>query len=74
MKVVSRTYPLLRQLTGTLVLAVSEQFDNAALVRCETADTTVSTHIIGYVDFGENRTYPETSLTISRTKAVLLLR
>lgn len=70
----SRTYPLLRQLTGTLVLAVSEQFDNAALIWCETADTTVSIKLFNGIDLAEDRTYPETSLTISRTKAVLLLR
>lgn len=33
------TEPLLRQLTGTLVLAVSEEFDHAALIWCKTVLT-----------------------------------
>jgi len=32
----NKTYSLLCELTGTLVLAVAEKFDNAALVWCET--------------------------------------
>jgi hypothetical protein len=34
-----KTYPPLGQLTGTLVLAVSEQFDDSALIWGETIQT-----------------------------------
>jgi hypothetical protein len=30
-------YPLLRELTGTLILAVTEEFYNTTFVRCESA-------------------------------------
>ena len=35
--VVGETYPLLRKTTGTLVLGVTEEFDDALLVGSETA-------------------------------------
>jgi hypothetical protein len=34
--VVGKTYPLLRETTGTLVLGVAEEFDDALLVGGET--------------------------------------
>jgi hypothetical protein len=37
-----KTYPPLGQLTGTLVLAVSEQFDDSALIWGETIQTQLS--------------------------------
>lgn len=64
------TYPLLSQLTGTLVLAVSEKFDNTTLIWCKTilcqSQFPLLLRRIG--------AYPETSLTISLTKAVRLLK
>lgn len=37
-----KTYPLLCELTGTLVLAVTEQFNDSALVWCETIEKMIS--------------------------------
>lgn len=77
---------LLCKLASTLVLAVAEKFDNAALVWCEAVGAYVSICLrdveaivgSGYIarlqaGWGV-KTYPETSLTMSRTKAVRLLR
>jgi hypothetical protein len=66
------TEPLLRQLTCTLVLAVSEEFDNSALVWCKSI-IIVSAHTLTPSGKKEE-TYPATSFTISLTKAVLLLK
>lgn len=70
------TYPLLGELTGTLVLAISEQFDDTALIWSKTvlARPSESFIISPAQKTSLISTYPETSLTISRTKAVLLLR
>jgi hypothetical protein len=38
------TYPLLGQFTGTLVLAVSEKFDNTALIWCEAIQMSKVSH------------------------------
>ncbi len=38
MKMNGLTYPLLSQLSRSLVLAVSQQFDNTSLIWCETGD------------------------------------
>lgn len=111
-------YPLLGELTGTLVLAVSEQFDNSALVGGEAGDAklaccNVFKQIFQILSMERRNnatvpssrfwtapstdrsvdpssrmrhppdpnsalkkisTYPATSLTTSRTKAVRLLR
>lgn len=65
------TYSLLGQFTGTLVLAVTEEFDDATLVWCESVLIELARL---NSNFGKVKTYPETSLTISRTKAVRLLK
>jgi hypothetical protein len=69
-----RTYPLLSQLTGTLVLAVAEEFDDTTLVWGKTIHTGPLATMAPLRGGWRGRTYPATSLTISRTKAVLLLR
>jgi hypothetical protein len=65
------TYPLLGQLTRTLVLAVSEEFDNTTLVWCKS----IPSLAIASINWPSAEvTYPETSLTISLTNAVFLLK
>ncbi len=72
--------PLLRQLSRPLVLAVAQEFDDAALVGCEAvtqkpvSPQNSSTDHNADVLLVYGVTYPETSRTISRTNAVLLLR
>lgn len=63
------TEPLLGELTGTLVLAVAEEFDNSALVWGKT-DEQLEFNCTQWVDW---ISYPATSLTMSLTKAVRLL-
>jgi hypothetical protein len=65
------TESLLGQLAGALVLAVAEEFDNATLVWGKAIQHVSSCTI---TTEPSDKTYPETSLTISRTKAVRLLR
>jgi hypothetical protein len=69
-----KTYPLLSQLTGTLILAVSEQFNDTTLIWCKTVQMEPLEICSDDIEMGNDRTYPETSLTISRTNAVLLLK
>jgi hypothetical protein len=73
------TYPLLGQLTRTLVLAIAEEFDNTTLVRGKTVQWQVSrgpsSRSFTIIPVRSNdATYPETSLTISLTNAVRLLK
>lgn len=74
-----KTYPLLSQTTGTLVLGVSEQFNDALLVGGKTVDIVSVICYTGNcavlrLSKLQNATYPATSLVISRTKAVRLDR
>lgn len=64
--------PLLSELAGALVLAVAEEFDNAALVWCEAEKCVLVSSSFLHGNIG--MPYPETSFTISLTNAVLLLR
>lgn len=76
------TESLLRKLAGTLVLAVTEEFDDAALVWSKTIDGVVSVLFTRsfvarrcpLIRYAFDITYPATSFTISLTNAVLLLR
>jgi hypothetical protein len=75
-----RTYPLLGQLTGTLVLAVSEKFDDTTLIGSEAIKKSYNQYWFLHFFYLKKRTrdmyktHPATSLTTSRTKAVRLLR
>jgi hypothetical protein len=81
-----KTYPLLGQTTGTLVLGVSEQFDDTLLVWGKAAGVlaSVKSTRAKTVDFAciarsesvelACVTYPATSRVISLTKAVRLDR
>ncbi len=70
------TEPLLCELTSALVFTVSEEFDDAAFVWCETVPRPLISTCLCEKGSGEGggRTYPETSLTTSLTNAVRLLR
>ena len=64
------TKTLLCELAGTLVLGVAEQLNNAALVWGKASIMLIlRRNLYRRID-----AYPETSLTISRTKAVRLLK
>lgn len=68
------TESLLGQLSRALVLGVTEEFDDTALVWGEAVEGVklVCAFVSAWV--GALVTYPETSFTTSRTKAVLLLK
>ena len=86
---VGETYPLLRKTTGTLVLRVTEEFDDALLIG---GKATVMVSIVSQCNhiedgsrlcactqctlstFNYKETYPATSRVISLTKAVRLDR
>lgn len=72
------TYSLLSQFTGTLVFAVSEEFDNTTLVWSESVEKGVLARVDTFAGPRADgillETYPDTSLTISLTNAVRLLR
>ena len=66
------SYLFLGELARALVLAVAEQFDDAALIGSEAVEAILvpTQSVLSAI----GKTYPATSLTSSRTKAVRLLR
>ena len=80
LRAASKAYPLLRQLARPLIFAVPQQFDHTTLIRGK-AVRAHSRHIspssftpLYHLGLCGIWTYPDTSLTISLTKAVRLLR